>query len=234
MTRVPRKVDGSGRRAEHSAHTGRADRHFRTAGLKQDLRRQSVRAGAAAFSGQVTITLLNLAATMVLARILTPEAFGLLAMVMVLIGFTRMLRDLGLSTATIQREDVDHTQVSTLFWVNFGSSTLLTLLIMAAAPLVVWFYAEPRLLGITLALSALAFLDGLSIQHQALLRRQLRLGALAIIDIASLIGGIAIAISMARAGLGFWALVAMPLTQMAMKTILVWLALEHIIRKHCC
>ena len=214
---------GWGRVGNRTDHEDTENRHFRTAGLRQDLRRRSVRAGAASAAGQVAGNLLNLMATVVLARLLTPADFGLVAMVTVVIGFTIMLRDLGLSSAMIQREDLGHGQVSTLFWVNAAAGLFLTLLIMACAPLIAWFYGRPQLVSVTLALATLSMLDGLSIQHQALLRRQLRMVALAVIDLLSLLAGILTAIVLAWRGAGFWSLVAMQIASMTMRTALTWL-----------
>jgi len=191
--------------------------------LTDDLRRRSVQAGAAVIAGQVVTNVLNLGATVVLARLLTPGDFGLVAMVLVVVGFTTMLRDLGLTAATVQRKDIDIHQVSTLFWINAGMSALLTAVIFFGAPIVVWFYDEPRLLDITLVLAFASLIDGVSIQHQALLRRQLRLGSLTAIEIASLAGSIGTAIFLASRGAGYWALVWMQLTQLGIRTILCWL-----------
>lgn len=201
----------------------RGDELVRTEALTENLRRRSVQAGAAVIGGQVIINALNLAATVVLARLLTPGDFGLVAMVLVVVGFTTMLRDLGLTAATVQRKNIEISQVSTLFWINGGMSALLTALIFFSAPLVVWFYDEPRLLDITRALAFASLLDGASIQHQALLRRQLRLGSLTAIEIASLAASIGMAIYLASRGAGYWALVWMQLTQVGVRTVLCWL-----------
>jgi O-antigen/teichoic acid export membrane protein len=173
---------------------------------------------------QVAANILNLGATVVLARLLAPADFGIVAMVTVIIGFTIMLRDLGLSSATIQREDVKHHHVSTLFWVNVAAGVFLTLLIMACAPLIASFYDRPELVGVSLALATLSLLDGLSIQHQALLRRQLRMGLLAVIDLVSQFAGIVTAILLAWKGAGFWSLVAMQIVSMVIKTGMSWFA----------
>ena len=199
------------------------DRHFRTEELSRDLRRHSVRAGAAAVAGQVSSNVLNLAATVILARILTPADYGLVAMVRVVIGFAGMFRDLGLSQAMVQRESIEHKQVSTLFWINLGFGAAITLVILAAAPLLVRFYDEPRVLGITCALAGLSVLDGLSIQQQALLRRQLRVGVLVVIENVSLVIAIGIAVFLAVRGFGFWALVGLELAQIVLKTALIWI-----------
>jgi O-antigen/teichoic acid export membrane protein len=145
----------------------------------------------------------------VLARLLTPADYGLVGMVTVVTGFVALFNDLGLSTATIQKAQINHQQISTLFWVNVTAGVLIALVVAALAPVVAWFYAEPRL-TILMGISAgLFLLAGFTVQHQALLRRQMRLGALAIIEILSLLFGALAAVLAALLGAGYWSLIVM-------------------------
>jgi len=88
-------------------------------------------------------------ATIVLARLLTPEDYGLIGMVAILINFVGMFQYMGLSTATVKWSDLNHQQVSTLFWINMALSTAIMLVTVASGPPLAWFYKEPRLIGIT-------------------------------------------------------------------------------------
>jgi len=140
--------------------------------------------------------LLNLGSTIILARLLTPSDFGLLAMVAGIVGFLGLFKDPGLGLALIQNDKINHSQISALFWINLALSGLMTILILALAPLVVWFYGEPRLYWITL-LSALPLVfSALSTPHQALLYRRMRFRSLAAIDLVSLTVGIITAVLM--------------------------------------
>ncbi len=199
-----------------------ADRHFRTDHLLGDLKGRSVRGGAVTLSSQAIKFVLQTGSTMVLARQLTPEDFGLIAMVMAVTGLVAMFKDAGLSMATVQRADINQGQVSTLFWVNVALSTLVMLVLAALAPVIAWFYGEPRLLGIALTLAAISIFGGLAGQHQALLRRQMRFRDLAIIEILSMITGITTAILMAVAGFGYWSLVGLTAAAAIANCALVW------------
>lgn len=95
--------------------------------------------------------------------------------------------------------------------------------VAAIAPAIAWFYGEPRLVWITVALPGGFILGGLTVQHQALLRRQMRFGALAGIDIAALASGIAAAIVSAWYGAGCWALVIMHLAMALVTALGVWI-----------
>jgi len=162
--------------------------------------------------------------TIVLARLLTPQDFGLIAMVTAVTGFVMMFKDMGLSMATVQKAEINHAQISTLFWINIGLSLCVMVVIAALAPVIAWFYGEPRLTGITLALAAAFIFGGLAIQHQALLRRQMRFGTLAVIGIISMLAGIVAAIISAWYGAGYWALVIMQLAGAIAGAIAVWVA----------
>ncbi len=153
--------------------------------------------------------------TAIIARILSPEDFGLIAMVAVFTGFIGQFKDLGLSMATVQRPDIKHDQVSTLFWINVAASIVLAGIGVSIAPLVASFYDEPRLTLITIGLSCTFIFGGLGAQHTALLRRQMRFKALASIEIISMAAGVICSIIMAILGANYWALVGMTATQSA-------------------
>src|SRR4029079_3092723 len=106
-------------------------------------------------------------------------------------------KDAGLSLATVQRERITKEQVSTLFWINLGLSAILMAVVLALAPALAAFYREPRLSWVAAAIACNLFLGGLTVQRQALLRRNLRFKVLAIIDVLSLTVGVATAIGMA-------------------------------------
>ena len=154
---------------------------------------------------------INPIATVVLARLLTPADFGLVAMVTAITGLGQAFADLGLSEATIQREEISHNQVSTLFWINVAIGLTLMLITAALAPVLAWFYREPRLKDITFLVSLTFLIGGLRVQHDALLKRQMRFASLAIRDVASYVLAVPVAITMAWRGAGYWAIVALPL-----------------------
>lgn len=196
--------------------------HFRTDHLMVDLKERSVRGGAVTLSAQGVKFALQMGSTMVLARLLTPADFGLVAMVTAVTGFVAMFKDAGLSMATVQRENITHEQVSTLFWFNVGLSLLLMLTVAAFAPVIAWFYGEPRLTGISLVLAVTFVFSGLTVQHQALLRRQMKFSLLAVIDLLSMAAGITLAIAMALRNYSYWSLVGMAAASALVNCILVW------------
>jgi O-antigen/teichoic acid export membrane protein len=190
----------------------------------QDLKGKTIRGGAARLCAQVATLLLRVGALVLLARLLSPKDFGLVGMVTAFTGVLTWFRDFGLSSAAIQRTTVTEEQISTLFWINILLGALLALAAVALAPAIAAFYGEPRLFGVT-AVLALGFLfNAAGVQHSALLQRQMRFTALAVIGLVSLMVGTAIAIGGAEAGYGYWALVAMSVTSPLIATLGFWLS----------
>lgn len=197
-------------------------RHFSTDHLMGDLKGRSLRGGTVTLTAQTLKFVLHMGSTVVLARLLLPSDFGLIAMVIAVTGFVEMFKDAGLSTATVQRKDITHEQVSTLFWINVLLGVAATFVIAALAPVVAAFYAEPKLIPITMVLAGAMIFGGLTTQHQALLRRQMRFKALAIIQVSAMAMGIIVAIVMAILGFGYWALVGNICAAAATNAVLVW------------
>jgi PST family polysaccharide transporter len=213
--------------AENPARVGKDesnDRHFQTDHLLTNLKSRTISSGFITFASQGIQFALTMASTMILARLLSPKDFGLVAMVWSVIGFLRVFKEAGLSTATVQREGITHAQVSNLFWINVAMSGTISLLVAVAAPAVAWFYGDPRLLNITLALSLTFFLTGSAVQHIALLNRQMRFKVIALIQVASVLAGVVVGVGMAWLNYRYWSLVGMNLTTSLVALLMTWSA----------
>ena len=190
----------------------------------KDLREKAIRGGFARVVAQTIFFVLRVGALMVLARLLDPKEFGLVGMVTAFTGVLNLFRDFGLSTATVQRATVTDEQISTLFWINILAGVILGLLLSASAPIISSFYHEPRLFWMTIVLATGFFFNAAGVQHSALLQRQMRFTALAMIQIISLVASTALGIGLAVAGYGYWALVIMSVTLPLVSTACFWLA----------
>jgi len=196
--------------------------YFDTKHLQRNLGERTIRSGAITVTSQASKLLLQVLSTAILARLLKPSDFGLIAMVAAVIALVSLLEDAGLTKATIQRSLINHGQVSNLFWINCLLGCALLLLTCALAPVLAWFYNEPRLLKITFAYALSFPLVSSGIQHRALLRRQMRFASIAVIDICSISVGLVSGIVFALKGAEYWALVAIPLTSAVVSTFLSW------------
>jgi PST family polysaccharide transporter len=166
---------------------------------------------------------IQLVSTFVLARLLTPEAYGLVGMVTVVVAFAALFKDLGLSSATIQRESITSAQVTIMFWVNTCVGFFLSVLVALSAPLVVWFYSKPELFWITVALGFNILISSLGAQHSALLTRQMKFKQLAIVRLSSALGALIITCVAALAGFSHWALVAGAISASLIQTLALWI-----------
>ena len=183
------------------------EEYLGTGHLKEDLEGRSISGGVVTVSAQALKVILTLVSTAILARLLSPAAFGMVAMITTVIGLLSVLKDAGLSMATVQREKISHAQVSNLFWLNAMISAVLGLAVVGSAPLISWLYRTPQLMGLTMALSVTFLLDGLTVQHMAILSRQMRFKDVAWVEVGSMLFGQAVGIFMALYGCGAWSLV---------------------------
>jgi len=136
--------------------------------LAHNIGHHAVRGGVATLMGQSAKFLVQVITTMILARLLVPGDFGLLAMVMAMTAFLTPFKDLGLSTATLQRGELNHVQISNLFWINTAIGAVLALVLFLTAPLIARFYDQPILLSTIWVFSLTFVVEGPGIQHRAL------------------------------------------------------------------
>ena len=201
-----------------------ADRFFHTDHLMNTIGGRTARGGVVTMTSHGLKFAVSIAATAILARLLTPGDYGLIGMVAVATNFVVMFKDLGLSLATVQKGEISSQQISTLFWVNLSLSLVTMAIMILLAPGVSWFYGDSRLTMITIV-SAFGFvIGGLTVQHEALLKRQMRFVALSGIALASMIVGYLVGIGFAWFGFGFWSLVFSQLALMFTNALLVWIA----------
>jgi PST family polysaccharide transporter len=193
---------------------------------RDELRLPVIRSGALQLAGQILQVALTVGSAMALARLLTPGDFGVLAMAYTLIGPLSTIKDFGFTAAAVQREGVDDRQLSALFWVALRLNLLTTIAVACLGPVLARIYGEPRLTAIVPALGLALCVLGLGTLHQALLMRRLQFGRLTVIEIASVLGGIAAGVGSALLGAGAWSLVAQFVATSATKCAGMWLACD--------
>jgi PST family polysaccharide transporter len=184
-----------------------------------ELKQKSVHGGVVSVCAQGARLLLQAVTTMLLARLLTIEDFGLVGMAATFTAFFGLLKDVGLGAATIQRQEVTEQQISTLFWINVAAGMALAVLTAILAPAVAAFYGEPRLYLITILLGSTFVFSGLAAQHQAVIVREMRWVTLAKIDLLSLAMSSGLGVGMALLRWHYWALVAMAMAGSAVSAV---------------
>ena len=158
----------------------------------------------------------------ILARLLAPQDFGLVAMAAISIGVFRIVGDFGLVMSTTQRREIDEAQLSTLFWINVVGGVLLCLLAIASAPALVAVFGESRLFPITSVLSLVLIGSGVSAQHEAILRRRLDYSYLQAAGVVAQAIGLLVGVACALSGWGYWSLVLHQLVGRLSQTALFW------------
>src|SRR5690625_2543110 len=157
----------------------------------------------------------------ILARILIPEHFGLLGMVMIFVALSQTLVDSGFSQALIREEKVSRIDYSTTFIFNMAFSLMIFLIIYFVAPLVSQFYSESQLTPILRVIGLSVFFQAISIVPRTMLTRRVDFKSQTKVSItASMSSGVA-AIIMALTGFGVWALVLRIVIQQAVQSLML-------------
>jgi len=202
--------------------TSKRDNELKTDHLLADIRDRSIRGGVVMFVGQAIRLMIQFAAVIALSRLLPPAAFGLIAMVAAINAILDLVKELGLSAATMQRPDITHEQVTALFWINTAAGATITVILFAVAPLIAQFYSQPDLMPVTRVLAVVFLIGGLGNQHWALLRRQMRFTTIASVETGAEFAAFAVAVAAAWAGAGYWALVAQRVTAPVLVSMGSW------------
>lgn len=157
-----------------------------------------------------------------LARLLEPQAFGLVALASVFIAFAQVFLEESFTQALIQRERLESEHLDTAFWINLTAGVLLMLLGFFGAPLFALVVSEPVLTPIIRWLSLCFLLSSLSSVQNAVLQRDFAYKSLAIRHLAGVFAGGLTGVGMAFLGYGVWSLVGQQLVHLSVSTIVLW------------
>lgn len=158
-----------------------------------------------------------------LARLLNPTDYGLIAMVMAIVGVAEIIRDFGLSAASVQARDLTDNQKSNLFWINTVIGAMLMFAALGLATPISQFYDEPTLVPLTQALSVSFLLNGIATQFRANMSRSLQFRRLVSCEILSQASGLTIGVGMALGGFSYWSIVGQQLGQSLVLVVLLGL-----------
>ena len=172
-----------------------------------DLASTAVRGGAVTLLAQGGRILVGFTSTVVLARLLSPSDFGLVAMAVAVVGVADLLRDFGLSTAAIQAKHLSQTQKSNLFWINALVGGICAAGVFLLAVPIAAFFEQDALIGVVRALAAAFLINGLSTQFKVQITRQLRFGRLACIEFTGPLMGLACGIAVSLLTTSYWVIV---------------------------
>jgi len=217
MSRLPPKPG-------HQLRDERFAKAFDTSHLDIGLGRRMVHSALVSAGSAVLLMSVQIIQLTVLSRLLAPEDFGLIAMAMVVTGVVRLFSDLGLTMATIQREEITHDFVSSLFYIDVGFSIILMLLCRLAAPAAALIYSEPRVEMIIIAIAVTFPISALRSQNRALMARSMLYLRLNISTVAASIFGLAVTLVCAGLlNLGYWSIVVGTLAAAVLEACISWI-----------
>lgn len=192
---------------------------------EESLGQKAARGGVAVMGSEIASALIRISSLAILARLLSPEDYGLVAMVTALTMFAERFKDMGLADATVQTRELSQPQMSNLFWFNLSVSCGIAVLLACLSPAISLFYHEGRLTAVTLAIATTFVFSGAVVQHQALLQRRLRFGSLSLVQVVSVAASQGIAIVSALMGAGYWSLVVREVVRAVAVMAGTWIAL---------
>ncbi len=189
------------------------------------LRRMASRSVLWTAIGKASNTIISLLVTAFLTRVLTPADFGIVAMVVVISGFLNIMAEAGVSTAVVQRRDLEPSALSTLFWMGLGLGLLAAVGLAVASPLIARFFGEPRLTPVVALLSTSFVFLAMGRIPNGLLERSFRFRELAAAEVISAVASGVVGVVLARSGAGYFALVFQTLVSgFGNATLRLWFA----------
>ncbi|WP_445490477.1 lipopolysaccharide biosynthesis protein [Rhodopseudomonas sp. RCAM05734] len=189
-----------------------------------DLMLKASRWAVLSVAAQLVKAVLLFGSQVVLARLLSPVDFGIVAMCVPVFSFLSIFNDLGLSQATVQRPGLTRNESNLIFWMNAGLGLTVAMAIAAVAPAAASFYGDSRVASVLVALSFVILVNSLSSQQIALLVRGIRPVPLLLIEILPVIGNVIASIATALHGFGYWSIVIGQATHAFMAGSIAWIA----------
>lgn len=164
--------------------------------------------------------------SLVLARLLAPEVYGTIALVMVFMVILQVFVDSGMGNALIQKKDADDTDFSTVFYFNLVVCIVLYCIMFAAAPLIAKFYKDDSLTAVIRVLSLTLVISGVKNVQQAYVARNLLFKRFFFSTLGGTVGAAVLGITLAYHGFGVWSLVAQHIFNTMIDTIILWITVK--------
>ena len=159
---------------------------------------------------------------LVLARLLTPEEYGVMAMIMIFIAISNSIVDSGFSNALIRKIDAKRIDYNTVFYFNLVASVLLYALLFVLSPAIAAFFKEPLLVDVTRVIGCVLLINALAIIPRTLFVKDVNFKVQTKVSLIASLSSGAIGIGMALAGMGVWSLVGQQLSRQAFNTLFLW------------
>ncbi len=187
-----------------------------------NLKKRTVKALAFDLINRFSRQGINFAITVILARILSPRDFGLVAMVNVIILFASEMNQMGLGSAIVQKKNATDEDYGSVFYFNMGAGLILTLAVFLIAGPVSAFYDSPELKQVMQVMSLTFIINSFCMVRTSWLRKHLKFSVITASSLISLVAGGSVGIAMAYRGYGVWCLVAQSLISAVVNNICIY------------
>jgi len=191
-------------------------------GFVSEIKAKTVRAAGWVAGTRVIAQVISFAFGIALARLLIPDDFGLIAMVLVFTGLANLLSDVGLGAALIQKKDAQEVHFSSVFWLNLAVGCLLAAILYIVAPVLGQFYERVEVEGICRTLALMFPVGALAMVARTRLIKDLEFKYISLSEVVALVISGVVAVTLAVKGFGYWSLVTHILLQQIIKTIIIW------------
>jgi O-antigen/teichoic acid export membrane protein len=192
-------------------------------GSKKDLKGKAVRGAGISTVGQLAGFVCHIAGVIIMARLLSPEDFGLVMMVTAINLWLVNFGANGFPEYMIQKRDISHEEVSSLFWLHLAIAVALAAGFAAMGPVLVAFYDQPLLDGVAKALSIGIILSALGTHHLGILKREMRFTQVAAAHLIAVVASTGLGIAAAVYGMGYWSIVVRQLSVVGVSMVVVWI-----------
>jgi len=187
------------------------------------LRNDTISGVSWSVASQVIIQVSSFIIGIIMVRLLTPNDFGMMSMILVITGFANVFKNFGLGSAIIQDQTLKQKDLSTIFWFNISLGAFVSFLIYSSSSFIAKFYDIPKLVDITELLSINFFITSLNLVQFSLFRKKMDFKTIFIVQTTATILSGAVGISLAMYGYGVWSLVGKALVFSSTGCILFWL-----------
>lgn len=191
--------------------------------MSEELKEQTITGMIWSFIERFGSMLLQFIANIILARLLSPNDFGLIGMIMVFIAISNTLVDSGFSAALIQKKEVTQKDYSTIFFLNIILSVFLFGLLFVTAPMIADFYHQHQLIYMLRILGIILILNAFNIIQNTQLIRKVDFKKIAKINVVATFLACLLAIVLALKGFGVWSLVVQMIAIAFLKSLFLWI-----------
>lgn len=201
----------------------KSDNNFEDMADLAQIKTLSISGGMVSLASKVLISIIQLIGVTIMARLLIPEDYGLVAMVTALIQILEHFREFGITNAIVQEPTIDHQRINSIFWLSIGMALALFALTSALAPVVCTIYKKPELFNITIVLATGFIITNIGSVHWAIMMRNMRFKTLAIIQCLGMVLAVIAGVFFSAQGYGYWSIIIFLMIPRLVQAIGPWL-----------